>query len=101
MTSNSQFRGLQREPANPLVMFCAEYPKSDHFPILLPEPGSPSEAAAGSGLPSKVCVMESVMRSEFPALPTGSSHFGETVTRGYPETALKKFRLPGTARAQE
>lgn len=101
MTSDSQFPGLQHKLANPLVMFCAGYPKLEHFPILLAKPGCPSEAVASSVLPIKVCVMEPMMRSGFPALPTGSSHFGETVTGGYPETALKKFCLPGTARAQE
>jgi len=101
MTSDSLFPGLPHNPANPPVMFCAGYPKPEPFPILLTEPGSPSEAAAGSGLPSKVDAMRPATCSGFPALPAGFSHFGERVTGGYPETALKRFRLLGTARAQE
>lgn len=101
MTSDSQFPGLQHKPANGPVMFCAGYPNPEAFPILLTESSSPSKAAAGSGFPSKVHAMGPAMRSGFPALPTGSSHFGKTVMGRYPEMALKRFCLLGTARVQE
>lgn len=70
--------------------------------FLLTEPGSPSEASTSSGLPSEVRANgtgDALGLSGI--LLTNSSHFSEIVRGGYPETALKRFCLPGTARAQE